>query len=657
MNGNQNANVKKRSLSGQRKTAIIVFSALAVLLVAAIIAANYLVKIKKVTLDGTNYIVKPINGQYSMFRENGEKLETTSDGYYVLDSGSLAALDRDSGNAEIYTRIDTSGTEALSSDGWILIFEYLERNDISSISVKNENGEYSFSGVKQGDTVTFTLDGYPDAFYSGETLSELFACAGYTKAMRIDKEISLDLYGYEEYGLDESPTAEYTVKTFDGAEHTVWIGDKTPDGNGYYVRYKSDDRYALYILTATDYIEDTLLSPVENMVKTVLNLTYNGSGTTSLSTDYIDVQNCKLTHYTYDTDGKATGKVYAYFSYFSFLPDGSKRLDGEYKAQPFVGHGDMEAYIPSVNSINEMLYNLNNLTFIGTCHLGTEKEALKKYGLDKPSAVLEFDHTDDSDKDYIKKDRQTIYFSEKTESGTYYAYARVERNGEVLASYDQIVEIDAAMLDFLSYGKQSWVEPYYFSLYSEFCSRIDITKGSETYTFVLNHEKETVNGKEQSVETVTLNYGSKSIVLSNESASYYDSEGNKQTVKGSHSVFRSMYTMLQTSSVMGEHGLSDEEKKSYMTNENDILTIKITTTSGRIMTFRYYRMSDTRSLLCAKTENSPFAYTGNPESSDFYALTGRAEKIWDDVRQVMRAAELFAAGKYEEYSEITISDK
>lgn len=651
---NQSTHAKTKSLLKRKKTAIIVFSALALLLIAAIIIANYFVRIKKVTLDGTTYTLKPKDGQYSMFRENGEELKTTDDGYYVLDSGSLARLDRESGDAEVYVRIDTTGTEKLSDDGRILIFEYIPRENIKSISVKNENGKYSFSGEKKQDgnstSVVFTIDGYPDTLYSGEKFSELIACSGYAKAVRIDKEISLDKYGYGEYGLEEA-RAEYTIRTFDGKEYTVWVGDKTPDGKGYYVRYKSDDRYALYILTSTEYIEDTLLSPVEGMVKSVLNLTYNStSDSASISTDYIDVQNCRLTHYTYGADGSASGSVYSHFSYISYLPDGTKRLQSEYKSQPFVGLGEMAAYIPSTNSINEMLYNLNTLTFIGTRHLGTEKAALEKYGLDKPSAVLEFEHTDSSDKDNPVKDTQKIYFSEKTPDGTYFAYAEITRNGQKLASYDQIVEVDADLLDFLSYGKMNWVEQNYFFMYMEFCNIIEIKRGDDTYTFSLDHQ----SGKE---DVVMLDHNGKVITLSNEDVSYYDSEGNKKTAKSSKSIFRSFYTMLETSAIMGEHGLTDAEKKSFITDDNDILSIKITTTSGRILTFKYYRMSDVRSLFYAKTEKSPFVSTGNPESSDFYALTGRADKIWSDVQTVMRAAELFAAGEYEEYSSITISSK
>ena len=652
MNENiQNAKAGKKSIYKSKKTAMIALALLVAVLLTAFFVASHFFKIKKVTLDGETYIVKPTDNVYSIYREDGTELEQPEEGYYALNSGNLVVLDKETGDVRLDARVDTTGTEQATDDGRVLIFPYVSRSALQSVSVSNEYGSFEFYKDANGN---FRIKGYESTGYRGETLSYLIGCGGYTIANRIDREISIDKYGFSEYGFD-SPLATYKITTLDGKTYDVEIGDMTVDGYGYYARYVTDSRQALYILP-TSYIADSLLAPIEDFIYPVLNVK------TSYNT-YLDVQNCTLTHNTYDADGAVVRDVYARFSYLSQV-GGEDRLDGEYRSQPFFSLGDLAMYVPSADSVNEMLYNLYTMTFIGTRHLGTEQEALAEYGLDTPAYTLyyETDFTETSASlGYSKKIflHQYIYFSEKTPQGTYYAYSRVYQSstGEsgsytLRDDYDQIVEIDASMLDFLSYSKAKWVNQDYFYLYMAYCDKIELERGDKKITLLINH---TSDGS-----LVTISDGSgRSYTLSPDAVAYVDQNGIRQMADGSRQLFVDFYEMLTYSTIISEHGLSDAEKEQYLTDGNMDLKFTVTTSSGRVLTYEYYNFSDVRSLLLMGVKN----YVGADgyiekkyvESSDFFTYAQRTEKIWRDAENLFRAAELFAQGNYREYADITIT--
>lgn len=643
---NENKTVK-RSLYKNKKIAIIALLLLIAVLLGAFFAVNYFMKIKKVTLEGVTYTVKPQDNVYSIYTEDGKELEKTQDGYFVLNSGNLVSLDQSTGDVTPYVKADISGTEQLSSDGRILIFPYTSRAKIRSIEVSNGHGSFTFYKDENG---LFRIKGHESTGYNGEELSYLIACSGYTIGTRVDSKISLDKFGFSEYGFD-TPLATYKLTTVNGEVYDVEIGDMTVDGSGYYARYVTDNRYALYILP-TSYIAESLLAPLEDFIFPVLTVkpAYN---------TYLDVQNCTLTHNTYNADGTVTRKVYPRFSYLSEV-NGENRLEGEYKSQPFFGLSDFAMYVPSADSVNEMLYNLYTMTFLGTRHLGTDEEALAEYGLDKPAYTLYFenDFTETSESAGYSNDvylHQYVYFSEKTPQGTYYAYSKIYQSSTGASSsyekrddYDQIVEIDASMLDFLTFSKAAWVNQDYFYLYMQYCDEIKLESGDETITITVNH-----NGDNGNIVTVSNGKG-KTYTLSADSVSYIGENGKTQTAEGSRELFEDFYEMLAYSTIIGEHGMTYAEKNQYLTDENLDLRLTVTTSSDRVMTLEYYALSDVRSLLLMGVEGAPGS-SGYVESSDFFVYADRTQKIWQDAKNLMLAAELFANGDYKEYSNIKIT--
>ena len=640
----------KRSIYKSKKIAIISLLLAIILLLTAFFVVSHLFKTKKITLDGGTYLLKLEGGKYSLYREDGEPLEEAEENYFVLDSGTLVILDRETGATALDARVDTTGTEQATADGRVLIFPYTSRNALYSVAVTNEHGSFEFY---RDDAGNFRIKGHETTGYQGEMLSYLIACSGYTIANRIDREESIDKYSFSEYGFD-SPQATYKITTVNGDAYDVEIGDMTVDGYGYYARYTSDGRQALYVLPKS-YIGQTLLAPIEDFVYPVLNVktSYN---------NYLDVQNCTLTHNTYAEDGTPSREVYARFSYLSRI-NGEDRLTSEYRSQPFFSLGDLAMYTPSADSINEMLYNLYTMTFLGTRHLGTEPEALAEFGLDKPAHTLYYESTFTEASESQGYSRtvylhQYIYFSEKTPQGTYYAYSRVYESSTGSGSsfvlrndYDQIVEIDAAMLDFLSYSKAKWVAQDYFFLYMSYCDKIELERGGEKITLVIKHTND------GSLVTVSDGKG-KTYTLSPDDVSYVDKQGYKQTAKGSRQLFVDFYEMLAFSNMVGEHGLTQAEKEAYLAEEPD-LKLTVTTSSGREMTFKYHNVSDVRSLLVMGVKNhvggDGYPVNKYVESTDFFSYTQRTEKIWRDAQALLQGAELFAQGNYREYAEIEIS--
>ena len=134
----------KKSIYKSKKVAIIALVALMAILLSAFFVAQHLFKSKKVTLDGDTYIIKPKDGVYSIYREDGSELEQPAEGYYALDSGTLAILDKATGSVALDARVDVSGTELATSDGRVLIFPYVSRSSLQSIAVTNSYGDYEF---------------------------------------------------------------------------------------------------------------------------------------------------------------------------------------------------------------------------------------------------------------------------------------------------------------------------------------------------------------------------------------------------------------------------------------------------------------------------------------------------------------------------------
>ena len=252
---------KRRSSLARQKRAIAISLALVIALGAAFAVVSFFTGRTAFydPYDNTKYFVTQKGGKYVLQDTEGVVMPTTEDGNYKTLAGTLVMLDQSTGEATVIAVVDVAGTETLKFDSYygqfdVLMYPMLERDDIASIEVVNENGTFSFSRDKNDNII---LTGYPDTQLNTAMFSTLVVCTGYTRTLQ-----RLALYdkngnkvpgfaenGYGEYGLPEDPNdAEtyFVITPKKGEAHTVIIGDRIPSGAGYYVRYMGRDQ--VYIL-------------------------------------------------------------------------------------------------------------------------------------------------------------------------------------------------------------------------------------------------------------------------------------------------------------------------------------------------------------------------------------------------------------------------
>ena len=330
--------------------------------------------------------------------------------------------------------------EILGVNDRILMFEQVERSNIQSIEIHNDQGEWGVY-YDSGDQ-TFYITGYPEAPYDKEKLSSLFVSAGYALSMT---RVAEDCQDMSEYGLAESDNpAWYTLTTRDGNTHTVYIGDPIPTNAGYYVRYKG--RNAVYVLDST--LADTLLQPLEVMVTPMLTLPMN-------TNDYFTIKNFAI------MKGSDITVLLTY-------------LDEEEKeAEASLGSYKMLA--PANYTVNDSNYSvaLEQLTsFQGTSTLAYDPtdEELEEYGLLEPAYSIYYEY---------QGIQQSVVFSELNENGNYYAYSLL---------FNLITEVDGTSTQWLEWDLINWVDEPIFMMNINDVQTITVDSATATRVFDLEGE-------------------------------------------------------------------------------------------------------------------------------------------------------------------------
>ena len=156
-----------------------------------------------------------------------------------------------------------------------LVYEKLDREEILSIKVKNENAEFTLirdnpKSNKSGFLIAVGDIAYARCDYDDELISSLIVSAGtvYAREKLFDSDITEDIY--KEYGLADSDNpALIEVTSFEGNTYRLYVGDATVTDGCYYLRL--DGREAIYVSQAqnvgvcansvpADYVKPTLTS-------------------------------------------------------------------------------------------------------------------------------------------------------------------------------------------------------------------------------------------------------------------------------------------------------------------------------------------------------------------------------------------------------------
>ncbi len=490
--------IRERNVHRKQRIAIIVMAAAVLLLIAALLAVNYLVDIyvfEDIDPEGTKYYVKKTDGSYALYDKGGDVCDVGQDGYYVTEYGTLVKVDKESGECSIYAVVDTEGTEVQDFGQYVLMFKQLtydagstkdESRVIRSIEVHNSNGGYTFLRNEDGD---FVIDGSQGAPYSAESFAQLAVACGYTlSSRRLQDPVRLPdgSVDYAEYGLaeerrvmietdgdgneteveyDYSP-AWYIITTMTGESHRVTVGDKTVTGTGYYARYEGRD--TIYVIGASA-IEELLLGRVESfIVPTIvypMGMTDYFNVSDFVIYDSIDYQRIyeELSSKFGADDG---GSEEFYKEYQKLFLQYSRKVCDFYYSDLSGRQGTMDAYVPYISnleyakgyylnstSVDIVLSSLYQTEFGEVVKLSPSREELSKYGLSEPQYVITYLYKTKNENGETAYVENFVDVSKK--DGVFYAYS---------SNYDMIVTVSESSFSFLEWDEINWYDTGYIQL-------------------------------------------------------------------------------------------------------------------------------------------------------------------------------------------------
>ncbi len=508
---------KKSKLLRRRKIALVSSVLLVALLIACTVFVNYVVKIEPFyDIDDTKYLVKYKSGSYAVYDLDGKKLPVDSAyGCYVTDIGTLIKLNEETGEATIKAVVDTEDTESVKGNN-VMMFEHLEKKDISSLEVHNSEGSFTFyrynilTGLPDNNS-DFSIKDAPYVSFDTDLFSALHVTAGYTiTSMKIDSPIKDENGEFSEYGLvpeqrtdEDGNTYEYTPAYYiltdkSGNKHKVLVGDMTVTGEGYYVQYVKIEngtetkRDAVYIISAE--FANTLLLPVEDFVTPMVSYPATISSYFNVQDFFVSVRN-----------GSELEKTVG----FSFI-DISEREGTIQAIAPFVFELDsLKGYMPDVDSIYDVLETFYQMEFVGVKKLLPSRQDLFDCKLAVPATNEDGSESMEFHSKYtvtfkyeVPKDdgsgsgqilNHLILISEPNEDGNYYAYTLIydASSGEnkFLYTYDMIVEIAAHELEFLNWTPADWTSREYVQLNIAFLDTLKIEAPGYSAIFTLDNSK------------------------------------------------------------------------------------------------------------------------------------------------------------------------
>ena len=488
--------------------------------------------------------------------------------------------------------------EVLDGSGQIMMFERIEQTNLASIEVHNGYGTWT---VYRANDDKFYIKDHESIPYNVNSFASLVISAGYT--ISLDR-VTTDCEDFSEFGLaEENSPAWFVIKSTDGAEHKVYIGDQIPTLGGYYARY--DGRDAVYIL-AKD-VASTLLAPANAIAHPML--TYPVSSTTYYTAkNFYIVKDGKFVVWidSYDDSSAKQESISSQQSYKMVYPEGFVPNATTYgsimtKFTEFTGQGVVElgpelsdiaanadeqtkelldavsAYgkvEAEVNSAEYQLLCVDQITTLMRALFG--KETLDKYGLYEPKAVMHYTYNDVE---------SFVLFSDTQEDGYRYAYS---------ALWNTIVAVKPDDVSFLDWNLLQFVDSSLFSINIENVSELYFESPEITETFKLSG-----SGDSMSVTPASTGKAFDEFDLYN---------------------FKSFYRSLLM--------IELQDYTASKSTDNHMLSFTVKTSGGGSYTFDFYRYSARR---CFYTINGV---------GEFYVLSDSVEKAISDCVKVMNSQDV-----------------
>ncbi len=515
---------KKRSMLKRQKIAIVALAAVAVLLTITFVIVAQLISVYTFVdtyeVDGVEYndkyYIKRQDGVYKLFDADGNLMDTNGvleTVFIAKGSGNQYRIDPETGEHTLRALVDAEDGE-YTSGTILLMFPQILSSELCSITMQNEQG---------GDyTVYRTANGFKIKEFEKSNLEfdqDLFAklcfSCGYMLANRKMSANSTDpmiprledgTIDYSVYGLD-TPQATYTIsgmlykKNADGSDmyqngkpvidydedgnpkpdpektYTVHIGDAILSGAGYYVSLEG--RESVYIVT-TDYIESTVLQPLEELIvpRAVfpVSVTYH-----SMGKDFL------LGYLPTWQDSKIELETLVSFTY-SELEERINTMNSTRPYLPIPETSVMAGYNINENSAISVFESFYSIECIGCRKIGLTAETMAEFELDKDVYYLTYatftgNYDENGDKLYAQNE---MFISQKTPQGTYYVAA---------VPFDMIVEVDQYYLSFLEWDYMKWYNEafifhnvaYVRDIKFEFNGQAFDLPSDKTYDFELNN--------------------------------------------------------------------------------------------------------------------------------------------------------------------------
>lgn len=317
---------------------------------------------------------------------------------------------------------------------------------------KNTASEADTSSADYSDTYSWELEGYDNSLISSSAINSAADNLASIYATRIMEENQTDKAAY---GLD-NPKIYADVILSEGENYSLYIGDKSPDGSGYYATVTNDPK--IYLVSA-GVVNNFNVSP-ESLANTVI-----------------------LNAPTVDDISKKTDKKYfndeGSLSTFDTITLWGPKYGQKVTISP-IANNDFVQYSIDLGSYSryadpdvvEDMFGLmtNGLVAIDTYALEPTDAEMKKYGLDNPELFINIKYGS-----FSTKLKASMY----DEENEYYAV--------MVDDINAIYAVTADALDMLDYSVEDYFYRFVFQEYIYEFKNITVDTGKKTYSFDIKY--------------------------------------------------------------------------------------------------------------------------------------------------------------------------
>lgn len=430
-------NKNDKTLLSKQKKVTGILCLLAVILLAAYVVITLVAK------DPLNTVLK--------YDEDGDELYATITGGSdsevttslitgYLESGKKSKYDVKSGETENVAYTFRAKDVNISYRPFIA--PEVSLDDFSYVTVENKSGKFTVCKKDGG----YYIDGSPDLILDSGAVSNLVLQSRY---MLSSQKVENPSDNLADYGLSDSPVAKITVGKSDGQNYTVYLGDKSVSGGGYYMKH-AEKPYVYVMDSSASVFEE----PAVNLVSPVLAQSF-------------------------------TEEEYNYMESFSMKKNGSDFIkcvivpESERTSDSTNLHKMTypASYTPSMNSFYEALSCLAQPKGTSVLEMNVSKSSVYASLMDYYGFIVPTNEISYSSGEKNGHFLTGNFFT--ADDGKKYCYAYSEYQ-------DIIVTLSVSDYPFLEYGLIDFIDPNIFRYNIENVQSISVSTPAGTKTFELS---------------------------------------------------------------------------------------------------------------------------------------------------------------------------